>query len=639
MSMYRQMWLAIILSTLLALLGGLLASTLNARNYLSEQLNLKNNDNATALALALSQQNADAVMIELTVSALFDSGQYELIRVVDPLGKPIVERSAPAGGQMAPAWFVNVLPLSVSPGQAQISNGWNQTGTLTLVSTTRFAYQSLWKSVLQLTLALGLSGLLGGFLGAMTLRRLREPLQRVIDQASAISDRRFVTIDLPDVPELRQLAQAMNSTVGRLKDMFAEEAQRLEVLRITANYDPLTGLSNRTFFMVQLLDLLDTEEAAGGYLLLVRATGFSGLNKRRGSDVANDMLKAFAQVLHEHRIQTQGVAARIGDADFVLLLPSRINVQEAAENVVSDLVQACSPWLDPDTPVAHIGIATLTRGQDIASLLAQAATALASAQSQGINAIRMHDGTGYGTVASTEEEIAQMMGRALSQGQVRLASFPVMDMKEQLVHTECLLELAFSDADDWQPVNRFMLVAEHFQLTPAIDTAALTQALEKLHKNPALAGVAIALSATSLREEAFRARLLDMIRKAPTATRRLWLQVPEADLLKHSLVLHAFVADVRKAGARIGLTQFGRHFSHSDTLHDFGLDFLKVDSSFIRGLQYNLSNQAFLKDLASAAHKMDMQVYGEGVVDRAELAPLEAAGFDGASGPAIKGRA
>jgi diguanylate cyclase (GGDEF)-like protein len=637
MSMYRQMWLAIFLSTLLALLGGLLASTLNARSYLSDQLNLKNNDNATALALALSQQNADAVMIELTVSALFDSGHYELIRVVDPLGQPIVERSAPGTGQTAPAWFVNLLPLTVAPGQAQISSGWKQTGTLTLVSTTRFAYQALWKSVLELILALGLAGLLGGFLGAMTLRRLREPLQRVINQANAISERRFVTIALPDVPELRQLALAMNSTVSRLKDMFAEETQRLEVLRITANYDPLTGLSNRTFFMVQLLDLLDTEEAAGGYLLLVRATGFSGLSKRRGADVANDMLKAFAQVLHEHRIQTQGVAARIGDADFVLLLPSRASVQEAAENVVSDLIQACSPWL-PDTPVAHIGIATLTRGQDIASLLAQAATALASAQSQGINAIRMHDGTAYGTVTSTEEEIAQMMGRALNQGQVRLTSFPVMDMKEQLVHTECVLELAFSDADDWRPVNRFMQVAERFQLTPAIDTAALTQALEKLHKNPALSGVAVTLSATSLRDEAFRARLLDMIRKAPTAARRLWLQVPEADILKHELVLPAFAADIRKAGARLGLTQFGRHFSHSDTLHDFGLDFLKVDSSFVRGLQYNLSNQAFLRDLASAAHKMDMQLFGEGVVDRAELAPLEAAGFNGASGPAIKSR-
>ncbi|MDZ4132339.1 MAG: LapD/MoxY N-terminal periplasmic domain-containing protein, partial [Dethiobacteria bacterium] len=52
------MWLAIILSTLLALLGGLLASTLNARSYLTEQLSIKNTDNATALALALSQQRA-----------------------------------------------------------------------------------------------------------------------------------------------------------------------------------------------------------------------------------------------------------------------------------------------------------------------------------------------------------------------------------------------------------------------------------------------------------------------------------------------------------------------------------------------------------------------------------------------------
>ncbi len=636
MSMYRQMWLAIFLSTLLALMGGLLASTLNARTYLSDQLNLKNNDNATALALALSQQNADTVMIELTVSALFDSGHYELIRVVDPLGKIIVERAASGAGQTVPAWFVDLLPLTVAPGQAQISNGWNQTGTLTLVSTTRFAYQSLWKSVLQLTFALGLSGLLGGFLGAMTLRRLREPLQRVINQASAISERRFVTIALPDVPELRQLALAMNSTVSRLKDMFAEEAQRLEVLRITANYDPLTGLPNRTFFMVQLLDLLDTEEAAGGHLLLIRASGFSGLSQHQGAPAANEMLKACAQALHEHKVQTQGVAARIGDSDFVLLLPSQVSAQETAANVLKDLIDKCSPWTSPSTSVAHIGIASLTRGQDIASLLAQAATALAAAESQGISAIHADDGAGNTDMTGSEEDIAQSIGRALEQGQMRLASFPVMNMKGQLVHTECPLEIMFNDAEDWHPITRFMQAAEHFQLTPAMDMAALRLALEKLHSNPALAGVAITLSAASLREEGFRARMLDLIRKKPLLAQRLWLEVPEADILKHTIILPGFVADVRNAGSRIGLTQFGRHFSHSDTLHDFGLDFLKVDSSFIRGLQYNLNNQAFLRDLAAAVHKMDMQVYGEGVIDRAELAALEIAGFDGAAGPAIR---
>lgn len=634
MSMYRQMWLAIFLSTLLALMGALLASTLNARSYLSDQLDLKNNDNATALALALSQQNADAVMIELTVSALFDGGHYELIKVVDPLGKIIVERVAPGTGHTVPAWFISLVPLKVAPGQAQISNGWNQTGTLTLVSTTRFAYQSLWKSVLQLTLALGFSGLVGGFLAAMTLRRLREPLRRVINQATAISERRFATIDLPDVPELRQLALAMNSTVSRLKDMFAEEAQRLEVLRITANYDPLTGLPNRTFFMVQLLDLLDTEEAAGGHLLLIRASGHSGLSRNQGLSVANEMLKAFAQLLHEHKVQAQGVAARIGDSDFVLLLPSRIDAQEAAANVLKALIEKCSPWISEATPIAHIGIASLTRGQDIASLLAQAATALAAAESRGINAVYTAQDAGNADMPGSEEEIAQLMGYALERGQVRLASLPVVDMKEQLVHVENPLEIMFDG--DWHPVSRFMQAAEHFQLTAEIDMITLRLALEKLHTNPGLVGVAITLSAASLREEGFRARLLDLIRKKTTLARRLWLEVPEADILKHTIILPGFVADIRKAGCRIGLTQFGRHFSHSDTLHDFGLDFLKVDSSFIRGLQFNPNNQAFLRGLAAAAHKMDMRVYGEGVIDRAELAALNEAGFDGAAGPTIK---
>ena len=637
MSMYRQMWLAIILSTLLALLGGLLASTLNARNYLSEQLNSKNNDNATALALALGQQNADAVMIELTVSALFDGGHYELIRVVDPLGKTIVERVAPGPGQSAPDWFIKLLPLSVSPGQAQISSGWNQLGTLTLVSASRFAYDSLWQSVLQLTLALGFSGLVGGYLGSLTLRRLREPLQRVINQASAISERRFTTIALPDVPELRQLALAMNSTVGRLREMFAEEAQRLEVLRITANYDPLTGLPNRTFFMVQLLNLLDTEEAAGGHLLLVRASGVFALDQKLGMPAANDMLKAFAQVLHEHKIQTHGVAARIGESDFVLLLPSQCNATKAAEDLLRALIEATTPIAGTGGAVANIGIATLSRGQDIASLLAQAASAMAAAESQGGNAIR--DNSSVGSAKNTPgsgEETAQLIGRALDSGRVRLASMPVVDMKGQLVHDECALEVTLAEALDWQPVNRFMQIAEHFQLTSAIDLTALALGIEKLRKEPALPGVAITLSAPSLRDEGFPDRVLDMLGKASTVAHRLWLEMPEAEILKHTLILPAFVADVRKTGSRIGLTRFGRHFNHSDTLHDFGLDFLKVDASFIRGLQYSVDNQAFLKGLAAAAHKMDMQVYGEGVIDRAELAALEIAQFDGATGPAIK---
>jgi len=69
MSMYRQLWLAVIVSMLVALAGSLLASSLGARSYLSEQLAMKNADNAAALALSLNLKNPDVVEVELAVSA------------------------------------------------------------------------------------------------------------------------------------------------------------------------------------------------------------------------------------------------------------------------------------------------------------------------------------------------------------------------------------------------------------------------------------------------------------------------------------------------------------------------------------------------------------------------------------------
>ena len=55
MSLIRQLWIAIAVVTLLAFSGSLVLSTLSARQYLEEQLRLKNVDNATSLALSMSQ--------------------------------------------------------------------------------------------------------------------------------------------------------------------------------------------------------------------------------------------------------------------------------------------------------------------------------------------------------------------------------------------------------------------------------------------------------------------------------------------------------------------------------------------------------------------------------------------------------
>ena len=87
---------------------------------------------------------------------------------------------------------------------------------------------------------------------------------------------------------------------------------------------------------------------------------------------------------------------------------------------------------------------------------------------------------------------------------------------------------------------------------------------------------------------------------------------------------------------RFRLRVFGHQFSQIGLLHDLGLDFIKVDASFVRGLDNNPGNSAFLKGLSGIAHNIGLQVLAEGVATEDELKALEGVGFDGATGPAVK---
>jgi EAL domain-containing protein (putative c-di-GMP-specific phosphodiesterase class I) len=67
-----------------------------------------------------------------------------------------------------------------------------------------------------------------------------------------------------------------------------------------------------------------------------------------------------------------------------------------------------------------------------------------------------------------------------------------------------------------------------------------------------------------------------------------------------------------------------------------GLDYLKVDASFVRGVDSNAGNAAFLKGLCGIAHNIGLQVLAEGVATSAELSALVSLGFDGATGPGVQ---
>ncbi|PKO72594.1 MAG: GGDEF domain-containing protein [Betaproteobacteria bacterium HGW-Betaproteobacteria-14] len=636
MSMYRQLWLAVIVSMLVALAGSLVASSLSARIYLSEQLAMKNTDNAAALALSLSLREPDAVEVELAVSALFDSGHYELIRVTDPLGKTLVERRAAAGYNGAPAWFARLLPIVSQPGQAQISSGWKQFGTVQLVSHSRFAYEALWRSVWDLAGALFVATLIGGYLGTLILRRLRAPLAAVIGQAKAITERRFVTIEEPAVPELRQLATAMNATVGRLKTMFDEEAARLDAVRREANCDVLTGLANRSHFLARLHDALEAEDSRGIGLILVRVADLAGINRRMGREATDDLLRRFAAVLGKAGGQHPDcLAARLNGADFALLIAGQSGVREQAESLLQALVQEAAAFV-ADAPAAYIGMGVFPRGIELSAALSQVDAALAAAEAEGDNAIR-EAGQAVGEDAPrSADEWSRLIRHALDERWVKLISFPVADFNGRLIHRECPLRLMLDDHGEWLPAGRFLPIAERLRLTSRLDLSAVALGLAELADKPTLKGLAVNLSASSLQDKDFRVKLQSQLRQHGEPARRLWLEVAENGALSHFDDFRDLCMELKACGCRVGIEHFGRQFSQIGLLHGLGLDYIKVDASFVRGLEASPGNQAFLKGLCSIVHGIGIQVIAEGVVSEAELQALAGVGFDGATGPAVK---
>jgi len=272
MSLIKQLWIGIIVILLLALGGSFAISLVSAKVYLQNQLQVKNIDNATSLALSMSQLEKDPVTMELLIAAQFDAGHYQYITLSSPSGEILVEKSTSAADlSRAPRWFAHTVNLKVNPGIAQIQDGWQQHGTLTLASQTAFAVDSLWHNALNLLSWFLIAALVSGLLGTWILKTVSRPLDIAVEQAEAIGNRRFITTREPRTREFRRLVRAMNTLSSSVKVMLEKETRQLEVLRRESQQDAVTGLFNRSHFF-SLLDgqLLRQEGGSNGAIFMLR---------------------------------------------------------------------------------------------------------------------------------------------------------------------------------------------------------------------------------------------------------------------------------------------------------------------------------------------------------------------------------
>ena len=345
------------------------------------------------------------------------------------------------------------------------------------------------------------------------------------------------------------------------------------------------------------------------------------------------MLRRVGAALRELVDKTPGAeAARLNGADFSLLLPGQNDPQGSCEHLVGALQNLVAANLVAENAIGHIGSSVYRHNEPVPQLLARVDAALAAAELQGALATQ-HVAEQSACAASTQADWRAILTKALADQRLRLIEFPVADSQGLLLHLECPLRLQAEESGDWINAGSFMPIASRLAMTSELDLAAVKLALERLAAG--LPAVAVNLSGESLIVPDFIPRLLQTLQQRRELAGKLWLEVAESGAFQHFDAFLAFTQALRPLGCRLGIEHFGRQFSQIGRLHDIGLDYLKVDGSFIRNIHDDTGNQAFLKGLCNIARSIGLTVIAEGVGSAEELAALPALGFDGATGPAV----
>lgn len=637
MSLIKQLWLAIVFILILASGGSFILSTLFSQHYLEQQLQMKNIDNVTSLALSMSQMEKDPATLDLLISAQFDSSHYQYIGLFDPNGTLITERSNPRSRTKAPAWFTKLVPIEVQAGQAEVQDGWSQFGTLKLKSDVSFAYDKLWDATLYIALWALLIGVLSCYVGSQLLHRILSPLKDVVDQAKAIGEHRFITIDEPRTTEFKAVANAMNSLSNRIKKTVNEESARLEELRFQTNFDYITGLMNHDYFMSNVDASISYEEYFNqGVLIVSRLTNLANIDQTLGYQDTNAFLKRIGSTLeNEFSIQAKLIAGRLSGTDFAVFSSTPIDAYTLGNQIKNQLEKISNlghMQLNGNFVTVTMQVTRADSASKLATLADSVLDEICANGSNILHVINQDDITTHLDVGRNEWQ--RLLTSALDNKKLKLEHYPVVNQRGELIHHESPVRLQLGSDEKWVCAGKFITWAAQLGLMNRIDELVLETAIDLLSNGAEPIGLNI--SASAICDASFVERITALIRKNQTLADRLYFEVPEQGAFDHFVEFKSFCSQLKKLGCNIGMEHVGSRISRLGELHDVGLDYIKVDVSVIRGIDTNEANKTLLRGLCMIAHSIGVIAIAEGVQTTAEAEALKQLGVDGMTGPGIK---
>ena len=401
-------------------------------------------------------------------------------------------------------------------------------------------------------------------------------------------------------------------------------------------HDPLTGLANRRALMRKIEASEGPVAGAQGVLGVahIDLRHFREINDELGNDVGDAILRAVAHDLSDI-VEPDDFLARTGGTEFTILKSGRAShetLEDFADLVVWKLCAHRTINGHSVQARTSIGLATVQHGQPLCDqVLTDAALALRAAKSKGPGEICRFTPQMRESFEQTGEIAKKLIG-ALSTGDIVPWYQPQVDIQTgEIVGAETLIRWI----DDGKVVypGAFLPAAEEAGYMELLDSSVRKKAMKMaaaLLKGRSgdnwLLGLNV--TATVLADPDAVDEIYHEVIDAGLESRQISIEILEAVMIDEakSAPIRANIARLSDLGFHIELDDFGTGHSSISSLRDLKIDRVKIDRSFISGVDTDPDLQKFTSALISLARSLDISVLAEGVETAGERDWLAANG-------------
>jgi diguanylate cyclase (GGDEF)-like protein len=429
-------------------------------------------------------------------------------------------------------------------------------------------------------------------------------------------------------------------TLAPVADLGERHVSTEEIWR-QANFDELTGLPNRHMFMDRLRLEMKKADRGGAFLALVflDLDHFKEVNDQHGHAMGDALLAEAA-----HRIaacvRASDTLARLGGDEFTVILAG-IDHVGSVERIGQALVAALARPFDIEgerlSISASAGVALYPPDAgNIADLLARADQAMYASKKAGRNRFSYFT-PDLREAALERQHVAADLHAALATGQFEIVYQPIVCLATGNVRkAEALLRWRHPIRGLLAPAE-FIPFAESNGLIVDIGDWVFREAarqvqvwLREIHPS---FQVSVNKSPVQFRRDAALYQAwLDYLAELGLPAQSIVIEIAEGVLFEGADKVLERLRQYRAMGLQVALDHFGTGYSSLSHLKRFGIDFLKIDQSFVATLDAENGELALCEAIIAMAHKLGLKVVAEGVETRKQLALLTDAGCDYAQG-------